>query len=488
MNNRVSVSILSFFFILFYGCSSSVDSYESSGSLAKIYPEYTGTYIPYNIAPLNFEIQEDADKFIVRFVVEGKDSFEVNTKQNVMIPIKKWKKLLNNNKGEKLMLRVFSKKDEKWTKYNDLVFSIAQEPIDSYLAYRLIEPGYSAWNRMGIYQRCLENYDETPILKNTLTSKSCMNCHTFHKNNPETMVFHIRGEGGGTVLAKEGEATKINTKMPWMMAAGVYPRWHPDGRYIAFSTNQTKQFFHTLDENKIEVLDLDSDLVIYDTENNKMFTDSIIQAKDSYETFPEWSPDGKYLYFCTAPALPMPNSFADLKYSLVRVAYDVENETFSNQVDTLFSAYETGKSVSLPRISPDGKRLVFCLFDYGTFPIWHKENDLYELNLESGKIRALDEVNSNESDSFHSFSSNGRWMVFSSRRMDGTYTHPFITYLDDAGNWHKPFLLPQKHPDHYDFLIKSFNVPEFITGKVKVSPYTLQDAWEGKSINPMEKE
>ena len=488
MNNRILFPILSLIFVLFYGCNSSVDSYELSGSPAKIFPEYTGTYIPHNIAPLNFKMQEEADRFVVRFVVEEKDSFDVNTKRNVIIPIKKWKKLLDNNKGEKLIFRFFSKKDGKWIKYNDQIFTIAQEPIDSYLAYRLIEPGYNAWNEMGIYQRCLENYEETPILKNNLTNKNCMNCHTFHKNDPESMVFHLRGDKGGTILTKTGEATKINTKMPWMPAAGVYPKWHPNGRYIAFSTNLTKQIFHTLDKNKIEVFDLDSDLIIYDTEENKIFTDSIIHKKDSYETFPEWSPDGKYLYFCSAPALPMPSNYSNLKYSLIRVKYDSEKETFSNETDTLVSAFETGKSVSIPRISPDGKRLVFCMFDYGTFPIWHKENDLHELNLESGEIKVLDEINSNESDSFHAFSSTGRWMVFSSRRMDGTYTRPFITYLDDEGNWHKPFLLPQKHPDHYDYLMKSFNVPEFITGKVKISPYTLQSVWEKAPIIPATKE
>ncbi|MDR0427740.1 MAG: cytochrome C biosynthesis protein, partial [Dysgonamonadaceae bacterium] len=277
MNNKIIITF--FLCLLICGCTPSVDSYTFLEENAKIRPEYEGTYIPYNIAPLNFEILEEADQFLVRLAVEGKDSFEIKTKDNVIIPIKKWKNLLENNKGEELIIKIFSKKNGKWTKYNDQIYSIAQDAVDPYIAYRLIEPGYNAWQYMGLYQQCIENYKESPILENSLTDKNCMNCHTFHKNNPEMMVFHLRGAGGGTMLSKDGEVKKYNTKAPWMMAAGVYPRWHPNGRYIAFSTNNTRQIFYTLQKNKIEVFDFDSDLVIFDTEREKIFTDSVIHSK-----------------------------------------------------------------------------------------------------------------------------------------------------------------------------------------------------------------
>lgn len=487
MNKEKIFSLLIIFNFLFTACSSSVDSYETIDRDAKIYPEYEGTYIPYNIAPLNFRIQEDAENYLVRFVVLGIDSFELTSKENVIIPIGKWKKLLENNKGKELKVKIFSQQKKKWTKYQDINYSIASDPIDPYVAYRLIEPGYNAWNKMGLYQRCLENYEEKPILLNSLTDGNCMNCHTFHKNNPELMVFHMRGNNAGTIMTMDGEAKKIDTKAPWMVGAGVYPRWHPSARYIAFSTNKTFQVFHTVDPNILEVFDMESDLVIYDTKENSIFTDSIFNSKNSFETFPEWSPDGKYLYFCTAPAKVMPNSYDSMKYSLVRVEFDLDKQKFAQKVDTLVSAFELGKSVSIPRISPDGEKLIFCMFDYGTFPIWHKENDLYELDLVSRDIKPLDILNSEESDSFHTWSSSGRWMLFSSRRIDGRYTRPYIAYRDNAGNWHKPFLLPQKHPDYYDFLMKSYNVPELITGEIKISPNKLAEVGKGQAIVPTSK-
>jgi len=58
-------------------------------------------------------------------------------------------------------------------------------------------------------------------------------------------------------------------------------------------------------------------------------------------------------------------------------------------------------------------------------------------------------------------------MVFSSRRTDGLYTRPYISYCDTDGSFSKPFMLPQKDPDYYQESLRSFNVPEFITGKVR---------------------
>ncbi|KAA6303293.1 MAG: Protein TolB [Candidatus Ordinivivax streblomastigis] len=472
------------FLLCLVACTCPVD-YTEMSEYAAIYPDYQGTVIPYNIAPLNFRIQAAGDKFYVRFV-SGTDSFDLTTHRDVSIPLKKWKKLLSVHKGKDLQIQVFAKENGTWKKYQNRVFRIAADPVDAYLAYRLIEPGYASWNKMGIYQRCVENFDETPIMLNTLTGENCMNCHTFHQKNPDKMLFHLRGKHGGTLFVQHGEVKKVNLQLPWMVKAGVYPRWHPGGRYVAFSTNSTTQGFLATHINKIEVYDTSSDIIMYDTEKNRIFSAGILRSENSYETFPEWSPDGRYLYFCTSPALPMPNSYKELKYSLVRVAFDPATETFSTEADTLVSAWKTGKSVSMPRVSVDGKYLVFCQFDYGTFPIWHRENDLYLLNTATGESENMTEVNSNETDSYHSWSSNGRWLVFSSRRLDGAYTRPFIAYFDTDGKFHKPFLLPQKTPDYYDYLMKSYNIPEWITGKVEVSPYQLAKTAWGEAITPTE--
>ena len=464
-------------------CNSPDRHYAFTEKFPAVYPFFQGTTIPYNIAPLNFSIREEGTSFNVRFVVAGKDSFDVGCKKQLIIPLRKWKKLLYANRGEHMEVSIFAKQTAGWVRYLPIRFFIAPEPIDSYLVYRLIEPGYEGWGKMGIYQRCLENFDEEPIIVNSLTDNNCINCHSFCKGNPQTMLFHIRTQHAGTVFVNDGKINKINTRAPGMISAGVYPRWHPNGRYVAFSTNMTKQSFHTAHPNKVEVYDKDSDIVIYDLETNTVFTDSLIHANDWFETFPEWSPDGDYLYFCSAPACQMPQQFDSIRYDLIRIPFDASTGRFGQQADTLVSAKQVGKSVAPARVSPDGKQVVFCMSDYGCFPIWHRENDLYQLNFETLEINALTNINSDQSDSYHAWSTNGRWLVFGSRRLDGNFTRPYISYFDAAGNAHTPFLLPQYNPLYYDYTLKSYNIPEFTTGKVKVSTYQLADVIKGKSMD-----
>jgi dipeptidyl aminopeptidase/acylaminoacyl peptidase len=112
--------------------------------------------------------------------------------------------------------------------------------------------------------------------------------------------------------------------------------------------------------------------------------------------------------------------------------------------------------------------------DYGNFSIWHREADLYLLDLKTGESRPLTEVNSNNTESFHDWSSNSHWFVFSSRRGDGLYTRLYIASIDDKGKVSKPFLLPQKDPRFYDASLYSYNVPEFVTAPVRVNANELE--------------
>ena len=95
------------------------------------------------------------------------------------------------------------------------------------------------------------------------------------------------------------------------------------------------------------------------------------------------------------------------------------------------------------------------------------------MDLKTGKYVDMQSVNSNDVESYHSWSSNSRWFVFGSRRMDGLYTRLYIAYLDNKGKTGKAFLLPQKDPEYYDRLMKSYNIPEMIKGKVEINSYDI---------------
>jgi Tol biopolymer transport system component len=247
--------------------------------------------------------------------------------------------------------------------------------------------------------------------------------------------------------------------------------------------------FHTTDRNRIEVFDYKSDVVVYDVKKHEIFTSPLLFSKFAFETFPTFSPDGKTLYYCSADSVSIPDDYEKVKYSLCAIKFDPSTRQFGNNVDTLYNSRIEGKSVSFPRVSPDGRFLMYTLSNYGNFSIWHREADLYLLDLSNNTISALDTLNSKEAESYHSWSSNSRWIVFSSRRIDGLYTRPFFAHIDKNGNASKPFLLPQDDVNYYMQLMKSFNIPEFVKGEIKMSPYQItQKALNDKGIDVQFKE
>lgn len=455
--------------IIVYSCSNDLPESEDAGKEVHIIPDYTDITIPPNIASLNFTISENGKKYITRiYEIDGEDIIIKSSNGNIRIPEVKWKRLLQKCKGKEIFIEIYVKNDGNWLKFPTIINHVSVEPIDNYLVYRLIDPGFEIWNKMGIFQRCLEDFDEKPVITNDMSDGNCMNCHSFCRNNSHTMLFHMRGENSGTIIFNNGKLTKINTKTDNTISSGVYPSWHPGGRYIAFSVNHIVQSFHSIPKVKVEVTDTLSDIIIYDSKQNKVFTSPEISSVKSFETFPNWSPDGRSLYFCSARS-----HYIGIRYDLLRISFDTATCSFG-AIDTIVAASSFERSVSFPRISPDGKYILYCQSDSGNFSIWHSESDLFIKNLSTGESFRLD-INSNQAESYHSWSSNGRWIVFSSRRNDGLFTRPYFSYFDTVGEAHKPFILPQKDPEFYSTFLKSYNVPELITSKVQLNPRKMSN-------------
>lgn len=473
MNKVIYIACVVFSLIV-SACTKTVEINKTSDTLLPIYPDYIGVTVPSNIAPLNFKLVEDTDKDLAA-IFEGSDvRFEVHAKNGqIQIPESKWQELLKASIDNEFLVTLCTQEEAGWTAYSPFKIKVAKEPVDPYLAYRLIEPGYEAWNEMGIYQRNLENFTQTAILENKTVGSDCMNCHSFRMQDPDQMMMHIRGANAATMLMIDGKVQKINTRTDDTMSALVYPSWHPSGKFIAFSVNETKQNYHSIDKNRVEVYDLASDVVVYDIEKQEIITTAALFSDQRFESFSTFSPDGKTLYFSTAEARQMPEEFRDVKYSLCSISFDPETRQFGTAVDTIFNAKIEDKSASFPRVSPNGKYLLYTRGDYGGFFVWHKEADLYICNLETKEHYPLTLANSSDAESYHSWSSNSSWIVYSSRRIDGLYTRPFIAYINDKGEAEKAFVVPQKDVEFYTSLMKSYNVPEFVKGKVKITGHDI---------------
>ncbi len=459
-----------------------VDNVEAADAKPVLVPDYVDIVVPPNIAPLNFEVDMPGEEYIAR--VTGNDGKTLVASGNpIKWDMKEWHQLLEASKGSDLKYEVFVRNDDKWKLYT---FSnhVAEEEIDPYISYRLIEPSYVQYSAITLNQRDLTSFEETVIHNNAAPTDErrgqCMNCHVPRNHyKDKASMFHVRVRNGGTVLMAGDSVVKVNLKTDSTISAGVYPAWHPTMDLIAYSVNDTQQRFFYSGDSKIEVYDTSSDLILYDMKTHEVT--HIASDPNLLETFPAWSPDGKKLYYSVAryPEGVTPENidkyYYDVRYDIVSRDFDMATRRFS-EPDTIVNATSASESALLPRVSPDGKFLLYCKAPFGTFHIWHKESDLWLKDLSTGEERALGNANSDDTDSYHTWSSNGRWIVFSSRRDDGNYTRPYLAYVDGSGRDSKAFVVPQETPSYYRELMKSYNVPEFLAQPVKVSRHDILQA------------
>ncbi len=454
------------------GCSEQPKVATQTNSKPAIFPDYTEVTIPYNIAPLNFRPTNGAERCYAEVIYKA-GSMKVYGKDDVRFNERDWREMLAVSKGSSISVKLFTKQQGAWTEWAPFDIHISDKSIDSHLVYRLIEPGYEKWHIVGIYQRNLENFEQKPIIINDMVGYNCINCHSFCGGDPSQMMFHMRAENGGTYIVQDDNIQKLNTKTDGTISNLTYPYWHPSGDYITTSVNTIHQFFHATREKKIEVFDLRSDVVVYDVKNKQILSEASIISEDNFETFPSFSADGKWLHFCSAPATEMPDNYDKVRYNLCRVPFDAQTGKIEREkIDTLVRA--DSLSYTFPRISPNGRYMMYTETAYGQFPIWHADAEIRMLDLESRQSIDMSKINSPDTESYHSWSSGSDWVVVSSRRDNSLYTLPYLCFIGKDGAPAKPFLLPQEDPEMYDYLLYSYNIPELVQGEVEVTPYEIQ--------------
>ena len=455
--------------------------FKDAKCLPAIFPDYCNVTVPCNIAPLNFMLSADEyEACVARFTMPDGQQQTYGDGVKVQIPESEWHAMLDASKGKSIKVEVWGQKEDEWLLFTPFEIHVAKEPIDDYISYRLIEPSYVAWNFMEITQRNLTSFEETQIFNNEITCTDrvkgqCINCHSYQNYKTDNMLFHVRLSNGGTVIVNDGKLSKVDMKRDYTISSGVYPAWHPTAKLIAFSTNQTRQSFYTVHPNKIEVFDLASDLILYDIK-----TDSVsIISNDStlLEVYPTWSPDGKYLYYCKSVPLPeelrekdITYTYKRIQYNIYRRSFDMDTHHFGEEV-LVYDAASQDKSATLPRISPDGHYLLFALGQYGCFHIRHSDSDIVCMPLDNQVSSDIDLTGLNSegfADSYPTWSSNGHWIMPSSRRGDGNYSRVYISYFNN-GKTRKAFMLPQEDPEHNTWRLKCYNRPEFMVEPVRIS-------------------
>lgn len=478
-----SIFVILAFVVTLFSCSSHPDvpaNAKNVGSLPSLYPDYCNVTVPCNIAPLNFMLSdENFTECVARITTPDGNSDTYGEGRKVIIPEDDWNDILKASRGKSIAVEVWGKKNYEWLSFKKFSISVANDSIDGYISYRLIEPSYLIYDYMEISQRNLSSFNEETIYNNKVACQDkkgqCINCHSYQNYKTDNMLFHVRVTNGGTVIVNDGKLSKVDLKRDNTISAGVYPSWHPTEKLVAFSTNTTRQLFHTGNVNKTEVFDLASDLILYDVAKDDV---SIVSADTTrLEVFPTWSPDGKYLYYCcTLPdtsTVNMHTKYKNVQYNLYRRSFDLKTRHFGEE-ELVYDAVSKSRSISLPRVSPDGKYVIFAEGQYGCFNIWHHDADIKIIPVPTSGVTveipdALDLLNSKKyAESYPSWSSNGKWIMCASRRDDGNYSRVYISYFDGK-KAHKAFELPQRDPEHNMLRLKSYNRPEFMVEPVKQS-------------------
>lgn len=309
----------------------------------------------------------------------------------------------------------------------------------------------------------------------------CGNCHSFADNGSVLGldVDYGNDKGGYGLLPVSSHMVMDDESIiTWAdyerdddeITFGLLSRVSPTGRYVV-STVKDRSVFVAMDDLMISQLffPIKGILVVYDRETEEFFALPGADDPQYVQTNPVWSPDGKEILFARTKAyrsekLEQQNAaLLDLsdvpefteegksfQYDIYRIPF---NEGKGGAAEPLDGAADNGMSNYFPKYSPDGKWIVFTKSE--DYMLLRPDSELFIVPTRGGEARRL-KNNTPRMNSWHSWSSNSRWLVFSSK-MNGPYTQLFLTHIDDEGNDTPPVLL-----ERFTSSDRAANIPEFV--------------------------
>jgi hypothetical protein len=458
-------------------------------------PYPSGVTIPVNICPLTISYPQIATTKIIVFDSTNKPCDSAKYIFNKTFAPKQ-------NLWQKYLTKAFKGRVEITHSTAKHIWYVA-EPIDKYIFYRKTLFNEDIKN-MFVEQRDLETFSAEMILESAKNPKSreghtCINCHGARNNNINHRLFHVRlsQKNAGTYLVREKEIIRINKDiLPERYSRLVYYDFHPTKEnIIVFSTNSTGTIINYIKQGHKEddySTDTNGIIILYDVAKQKFIIDKNLTDSNYEYSFPNWNNSGTELYFARGPKRNM-TSPQEFLFDLYKVNYD----TLTGATGTptlIFPFSECGVSVTMPKPIPNTNKIIVTVHkSSGSIPLL-TDGDYYILDLDKtqnsafqmginpeskktctlpkgkyAKITEAKSINTIDNEKYHSFSSNGKWMVFSSGRIAGEQSIPHIVYHNKNGEFGKPFALPQKDPKFYTRNTYSYVYPQTSTTKAKLS-------------------
>ncbi len=312
--------------------------------------------------------------------------------------------------------------------------------------------------------------DSAPVVMSDMPT--CANCHSFSGDGGVAGMDMDgpRGDKGAyalrdmadSMVIRQSDVFSWNDFNPAKTTFGLFSRVSPDGQCAVSSVDEEVFVANYTDYRFLQTFyPTRGKLAVFSRKTGAI---KLLPGADdsSYvHCNPVWSPDGATIYFLRAPARPaygsseMPAHANDPREA--RICYDLYRMPFNDgrggTPRPVPGASDNGMSNTFPKVSPDGRWVVFVKCRNGL--LMRPDSRLYIIPAEGGEAREL-ACNLPVMNSWHSWSPNGRWLVFSSKSFT-PYTQMFLAHIDNEGNASRPVLVPNATADN-----RAVNLPEFL--------------------------
>ena len=312
---------------------------------------------------------------------------------------------------------------------------------------------------------------------------TCANCHSF-SGDGKTLGMDLDGPANDKSLytlvpVQQAMTIRNEDVISWtsfrgefgsQLREGFMSQVSPDGRRVVTTIKppgaKATQFYYVANFEDYRFLQVfyptRGILVWYDRDARKL---SPLPGADDpryVQTDAVWSPGGKYLVFARAEAKdPYPANGKMAAYANdpaeIPIQYDLYRIPFNGgkggKPEPIAGASHNGMSNSFPKVSPDGRWIVFVQARNGQ--LMRPDSQLYIVPAAGGEARRM-RCNTPLMNSWHSFSPNGRWLVFSSKSRS-PYTQMFLTHIDSEGRDSPAILIENSTASN-----RAVNIPEFV--------------------------